>query len=140
MRLQPFAIAVAASLTVLSVGCKPPATAPASGIPAAAPTATVPPARQPVSKIVFIDKERACECTQKAIDASWAALQAALQGASLPVERIHMDTQEAFAEGYKAKRAMMAVPGLYFLADDGSVVELLQGEVAAEKVRAVLGR
>ena len=128
--------------TVALAGCsssgKPAAVEPAPAVKAAQ---TPPqPAAPRVAKIVFIDKEKACECTQKAIDASWSALQTALQGASIPVERIHMDTQEAFAAGYKDKRPMMAVPGLYFLSEDGAIVELLQGEIAADKVRAVLGR
>ena len=97
------------------------------------------PAPPPVSRIVFIDKEEACPCNQKAIDASWTALQVALKGATLPVERIHADTQEALAAGYKDKRPMMAVPGLYFLAENGSIVELLQGEVTADQIRAALG-
>lgn len=116
--------------------------APAAAAPAPTPTATAPaPTAAPqITKIVFIDKEKACECTQKAIDASWNALQAALQGAALPVERIHMDTQEAFAAGYTAKKPMMAVPGLYFLAEGGALVEMLQGEVTAEAIKAVLKR
>jgi len=139
--MRPIAILVT---VFLLAGCsssgKPGPAAPAPAPVAAPAVATAPTATPPVAKIVFIDKERACECTQKAIDASWTALQAALQGASVPVERIHMDTQEAFAEGYKAKRPMMAVPGLYFLADDGAVLELLQGEVTTDKIRATLGR
>ena len=133
MRL--FWIAVLFPIAALAGGCKAPAASPPSA-PSAAPTQ--PAAKAPVAKIVFIDKENACECTRKSIDGSWAALQAALQGASLPVERIHMDTQEAFAAGYREKKPMMAVPGIYFLAEGGAVVELLQGDVTTAQIQAAL--
>ncbi|MGC4119287.1 MAG: hypothetical protein QM765_32920 [Myxococcales bacterium] len=136
--MRHLVVVLALGLAACSNTTKPATTPPAPSAPGA-PAATAA-ATKPVAKVVFIDKEHACECTQKAIDASWKALQAALDGAALPVERIHMDTQEAFAEGYKAKRPMMAVPGLYFLADDGAIVEMLQGEVAADQVRAALSR
>lgn len=119
----------------------PPPAAPTAVAPAAAPTAApAPAASSRIARVVFLDKEHACECTQKAIDASWAALQAALEKGPLPVERIHLDTQDTMAAIYKAKRPLIAVPGLYLLAADDSVVELLQGEVAVEKIRAALGR
>ncbi|HEY3452422.1 MAG TPA: hypothetical protein VGK67_39125 [Myxococcales bacterium] len=127
------------SLAALLSGCRAPEAAPPAAAPKASTTqAAQQPTKAAVSKIVFIDKELACECTQKAIEASWTALQSALDGAAVPVERIHMDTQAAFAAGYKDKKPMMAIPGIYFLAEGGSVVELLQGTVTAEQIKAVL--
>ena len=126
-------IALFLSVAAFATGCNAPASTPTPAAPAGLQVA-----KAPVSKIVFIDKEKACECTQKSIDASWAALQAALNGVTLPVERIHMDTQEAFAAGYKDKRPMMAVPGLYFLSETGAVIELLQGDVTTAQIQTVL--
>jgi len=127
------------ALVALAAGCKAPAAAPPTSSTATSTTAAAQQlGKAAVSKIVFIDKELACECTQKAIAASWTALQSALDGAAVPVERIHMDTQAAFAAGYKDKNPMMAIPGIYFLAEGGSVVELLQGTVTAEQIKAVL--
>ena len=124
-------IALFLSVAAFATGCNAPASTPAA--PAALQVA-----KAPISKIVFIDKERACECTQKSIAASWSALQAALTGVTIPVERIHMDTQEAFAAGYKDKRPMMAIPGIYFVAESGSVIELLQGDVTTSQIQTVL--
>ena len=92
-----------------------------------------------VKRIVFIDKAECCACTQRAIDASWAALQEALgQDSPLPIERVHLDTQAARAGVYRAKRALVTAPAIYFLDGADEVVELLQGDVTAAEVRAVL--
>lgn len=136
-------------LAVLSLAACPGASKPAAtaAAPVAAAVAPTPPppaaaaaAASKVARVVFLDKEHACDCTQKAIDASWAALQTAIQGTSMPVERIHLDTQDTMAALYKAKRPLVSVPGLYLLGADDSLVELLQGEVTAEKIRTALGR
>lgn len=140
--MRRFALA-ALLLALPLLACQAKAPAPASPV-APAPVAAAPaaaaaqPSKRTVNKIVFIDKEHACECTQKAIDASWAALQAALGGGGVPVERIHMDTQEAFASSYREKRPMMAVPGIYFLDEAGAIQQLLQGDVTEAQVRQAL--
>ena len=90
------------------------------------------------ARIVFIDKEKPCACTQKKIDASWAALQAGIASAKLPVERIHFDTQSAQAQPYQSKRPVMALPALYFLDSKGEVLEMLQGEVTEAQVRGAM--
>jgi glutathione S-transferase len=96
-------------------------------------------AQSKVARIVFIDQEKACECTMNKIQASWTALQAALgPNSSLDVERIHRDTQEEQAEEYRLLRPMVTVPGIYLLDDSGAIVELLQGEVTQEQVRNAL--
>lgn len=107
------------------------------------PTKQVSPAPQgasAVARIVFIDQEQACECTQDRINGSWTALQAALgQDSGIAVERIHRDTQEEQAEAFRMLRPMVTVPGIYLLDQNGAIVELLQGEVTEEQVRAALG-
>jgi len=91
------------------------------------------------AKIVFIDKENACDCTQKRIDATWAALQAALgPSPSLPVERIHLDTQAARADSFTLLKPLMVPPGIYFLDDRNGLIEMLQGEVSQEQIAANL--
>jgi hypothetical protein len=92
-----------------------------------------------VAKIVFIDKQEACDCTRKRIDDTWAALQSVLgPSPTLPVERIHVDTQAAQAEAYTLLKPLMVPPGIYFVDAHDAVVEMLQGEVKAEQVTAVL--
>lgn len=92
-----------------------------------------------VAKVVFIDKENACECTKKRIDGTWAALQGALgTPASLSVERIHLDTEAAKAEFYTMLKPLMVPPGLYFVDGRDAVVEMLQGEVTTEQIATVL--
>lgn len=94
-----------------------------------------------LAKIVFIDQETACDCTQKRIDETWAALQVALgPSASTPVERIHVDTQAKQAETYTLLRPLMVTPGVYFVDEGNAVIELLQGEVKQEQITAVLAR
>lgn len=92
-----------------------------------------------VARIVFIDQEQACECTRDRIEASWTALQAALgEGSAMQVERIHRDTQQEQAEEYRLLRPMVTVPGIYLLDEGGAIVELLQGEVTEQQLRAAL--
>ncbi|MBI5546234.1 MAG: hypothetical protein HY901_20275 [Deltaproteobacteria bacterium] len=140
--MRRHSIAALACLSWVVGACQAKTTTEQPATPSAA-VAPVAQAKEPAGKpaigrIVFIDKERACECTQKSIDASWSALQAALSGAAIPVERIHMDTQEAFASAYREKQPMMAVPGIYFLTEGGAVRELLQGDVTEAQVRKAL--
>jgi len=130
-RLSLVTLALAA---VLAGGCNKDV-APEPARPAAA-ISTV--AKPPITKIVFIDKEKPCDCVRKTTEGTWTALQAALKGVELPVERIHLDTQAAFAEGYRSKRALLTVPGIYFMADGGTVVEMLEGEVTEDEFRKVL--
>jgi hypothetical protein len=98
----------------------------------------------PVSKlarIVFIDKEKACDCTRKRVEQAWTTLQSALGApAVLPVQRLHVDTQAAEAAVYTNTKPLMVLPGIYFVDGQGGVVEMLQGEVEAKDIAAVLGR
>ncbi len=92
-----------------------------------------------VARIVFVGKHNACACTRKAIDASWKALQAALGNKSrFPIEELKIDVDGAKVDGYRSKRAFVALPAIYFLDGAERVKELLQGEVTEAQVRAVL--
>jgi len=92
-----------------------------------------------IAKIVFIDKEHACDCTRQRTEDTWAALQAALgTPASLPVERLHGDTQSAQAGAYTAAKPLMVPPGIYFVDASNVVVDMLQGEITTEQIAAVL--
>jgi hypothetical protein len=103
--------------------------------------AAAPPVAGRPTKVVFMDKENACACTRKRTDATWAALQSALGTPSkLPVERLHVDTQAEQAVPYTSAKPLMVPPGIYFVDGQQKVVELLQGEVSAAEVTAVLAR
>lgn len=92
-----------------------------------------------VASIVFVGQKDACQCTRDRIDASWAALETALgRQPAVPVERIQEDVDTARAEEYAKLKPVIVVPGIYFLDEKGGLVELLQGEVKAEQVSAVL--
>jgi len=92
-----------------------------------------------VASIVFVGLKDACQCTRDRIDASWAALEAALSGRpAVPVERIQEDVDTARADEYAKLKPVIVVPGIYFLDEKGGLVELLQGEVKAEQITAVL--
>ncbi len=115
---------------------------------APAPAAATPPASaarpQPQSKlakIVFVDKEKACDCTRKRVEGTWSALQAALgTPPALPVQRLHVDTQAAEAAAYTSAKPLMVPPGIYFVDGQGAVVELLQGEIETKEIEALLKR
>lgn len=93
----------------------------------------------PVARIVFLDKEDACDCTRQRIAGTWAALQAALgTPASLPVERIHVDTQAALAQTYTLVRPLLVAPGVYLLDANDAVIDVLQGEVTSAQIAAKL--
>ena len=105
---------------------------------AVAPAATAKPAAA-TAKIVFIDMENGCACTQKRVAGGWAALQTALAGKTTPaVERFHSDTEAEKAGVYEKLRPLLTVPALYFVDAKGGLVELLQGEVTADQITTVL--
>jgi hypothetical protein len=104
-------------------------------------TRAAPPAeaKGKVARIVFVGKQNACDCTRKAIEASRKALQAALGNKSrFPIEELKVDVDGAKVDGYRSKRAFVALPAIYFLDGADGVKELLQGEVTEAQVRAVL--
>lgn len=108
--------------------------------PAAAAKAAPAPAVK-LSKVVFVGKEHACDCTRRAVDASWAALEAALgTPARVPVEKMHVDTEAARVEPYRIQRPIMALPVIYFVDGKGAVLDVLQGEVTDAQIQPVLGK
>jgi hypothetical protein len=130
------------ALTGLSaaMGCKSqqPSSAAAVSAAVAAPAAQAPAKAQP-SRIVFVGKEHACDCTRKSVEAGWAALQKALgTPAKLPVERLQVDTQGDKVAPYRQQKPMMALPAIYFVDGKDTVLELLQGEVSEAEIAAAL--
>ena len=92
-----------------------------------------------VASIIFVGQKDACQCTRDRIDASWDALETALGGQpAVQVERIQEDVDTARADEYAKLKPVVVVPGIYFLDEKGKLVELLQGEVNADQVAAVL--
>lgn len=125
------------TLSLATAGCNNPSNA-ATGQASAAQTQAAATATK-VTKIVFVGKEHACNCTRKAIDAGWAALQKALgTPAKLPVERLQIDTEGEKVVPYRSQRPVMALPGIYFLDGKGTVLGLLQGEVTAEQISVAI--
>ena len=118
---------VAFALVIIAAGCKQSKTdKPASSSAG-------------VARIVFVGQKDACQCTRDRIDASWAALETALgRRPTVQVETIQEDVDTARADEYAKLKPVMVVPGIYFLDENGKLVELLQGEVSAEQVTAVL--
>jgi hypothetical protein len=128
------------ALSVAAVGCERSQAAPnpASATGSAAQAAT---AQPKATKIVFVGKQNACECTRKSIDAGWAALQKALgTPAKLPVQQLHIDTEGEKVAPYRKQKPMMALPAIYFLDGKDAVLELLQGEVSDAQISAVLAK
>ena len=94
-----------------------------------------------VTRVVFVGKEKPCQCTKARLDAGWAALQAAIgTPPKVPIERLNADTQPAEIEPYGKQKPMVALPALYFVDASGSVVDLVQGEVTREQIAAALAK
>ena len=107
--------------------------------PVAAASSTPPVPARKLAKIVFVGKEHACDCTRKSVDAGWAALQKALgQSATIPIERMQVDTEAAKVEPYRTQKAIMALPAIYFVGAQDAVMEMLQGEVTEAQIQPIL--
>jgi len=93
-----------------------------------------------ITRLVFIDKENACDCTRKRCDKVWSALQGALDSLTVKpeVQRFYIDTQEELVAPYQAKRPILAAPALYFFEQDGSLAGMLQGEIEGGEIMSLL--
>ncbi len=127
------------ALSLAMAGCNPPSNAVTEATSATqAPAST---AAAKVSKVVFVGKQNACDCTRKTVDAGWAALQKTLgTPAKLPVERLQIDTEGEKVAPYRRQKAIMTLPAFYFVDGEDVVLELLQGEVTEAQIAAVLTR
>ena len=137
MRLSA-SVATLSLLVMTTLGC---GRAEATAAPASSSKAAVSaqPGGGPVSQIVFIDKEKCCECTKNRTDATWKEMQTALGANSdVQVVRVHLDTQPELAKEYLNSKPLMVPPGLYFMSAKGDLVEMLQGELTAPQISAVL--
>jgi hypothetical protein len=127
------------ALSLSAMGCNNPSSAAAQTSSTQTAQAAESAAAMKVTKIVFVGKQNACDCTRKTVDAGWAALQTALgTPAKLPVERLQIDTEGEKVAPYRKQKAIMALPAIYFLDGKDVVLDLLQGEVTAEQIVGVL--
>jgi len=143
MKMNLMTLLSGVALLFAAAGCNKPSSAAAvqtaasqssvSQTPAASPSATK------VAKIIFVGKEHPCDCTRKALDAGWAALQKALgTPTKVPVEKLQVDTESSKVDPYRNQKPIMALPAIYFLDGRGTVLELLQGEVTTDQIAGVL--
>lgn len=117
---------------VVFAGC---GNAPAGTTPVGKPAATTPSEGPALAKIVFVDQVECCNCTKNRIDATWKALTEAVgEPPVIPVERIHSDTQPDLAAEYTTFKPIMVMPAVYFVGADGSVLEMLQGELRTVQI------
>jgi|GEM_PF-583818 len=116
----------------MAAGCgNAPVGTPPAGKSAAAVVSKAP----ALAKIVFVDQVECCNCTQDRIDATWKALTEAVgEPPVIPVERIHSDTQPELAAEYTTFKPIMVIPAVYFVGADGSVLEMLQGELRTVQI------
>jgi hypothetical protein len=92
-----------------------------------------------IARLVFIDLEKSCPCTKRRIASSWKALAAVLgTPPSIPLDRFHLDTQDAKAEPFLDKRPLVAAPGLYVLDRSGNIIDLLQGDITEAQIRGAI--
>lgn len=123
-------------LVMLGAGCRQDVAESGEAASANADDPAPPTAGSKVAKIVFVGKERACDCTRKRVDDSFAALQNGLaERQDIPVERIRVDTDQAKVAQHQKMRAIMVLPAIYLLDGSGGLVDMLQGEVTEKQVR-----
>ena len=92
-----------------------------------------------ISRIVFIGKKNACDCTRSAIEATSRVIDARLgPSPSIVVERLEIDVDSDGVREYQKMRPMLALPALYFLDGEGRLVQMLQGEVSEAQLSSVL--
>ena len=125
---------------LLLVGCTTEAE-PTPPTAEASPPAAVeaPVARAAVHHVVFVGQAEGCSCTKARVAASWAALQEVVTIHPLPVERIDVHEDAERVQELDSLQRFVTTPAVYFLAEDGSLVEMLQGELSAELIREVTG-
>lgn len=129
------AIFFSAALAGVHPGCRRD-----TGAAPAAKAAAPAPAGTQIARIVFVDREKCCACTRRRIDDAWKALTGIVGfPPSIDVERIHLDTQKERAEPYQRQRAVMVPPAIYFFDRQGTLVDVLQGEVSKQQLQKVLG-
>lgn len=137
MTRKPIVILVLTALASLLLSCNGNPTPEKPPPKAATKIKTV---EQPkVARIVFLGQKEACECTRKRIDSTWESLNAALKGGpKIPVERIQVDVEEKKTARYIGMRALMVMPGIYFLSKKDTLIEMLQGEVREDQIIQML--
>jgi len=127
------------SAMLLSFACNRPVDSSPVAAASGSSSATGSPVRAQIQRIAFVDQVEACDCTRKRIDESWTALQSAMrQSRTVPVQRIHLDTQPAEVDPLSAKRKFVVVPAIFLLDGAGEVIDLFQGEVTDKELAAVL--
>jgi len=113
--------------------------APGARLAGASAAAGVASAKAVAARVVFIGKKEACDCTRKAIDAGWKALEAGLGTEhAMPIEKLEADTDADKVATYRLMKPHMALPALYFLDVNDGLVEMLQGEITEAQVRAIV--
>lgn len=123
---------------LVAPGCGKPSAPPPDPLPGPATASSAAAAAARTTRIVFVDKEECCACTQKRVDDAWETLRSVLGDRTLPVERLHFDTQPDLVAPYKKLRSFFALPAVYFLDAEGGLVELFQGEVDPREAAALL--
>jgi hypothetical protein len=95
----------------------------------------------PVVKIVFVGQADACECTLQRIHNGWGALKRALgTPPAVPVVRLQIDADAAKVDSYIRQRPILVIPAVYFLDENGVIVELLQGEITESQITPLIER
>ena len=125
-------------LFLLIAGCGAPAEVTAQQ----APTPVVEAPAGPVTRIVFIGQQEACDCTIRRIADVTAALSAAMGTRQMEIENLYVDREQDrdAVEMHREMRAFMVAPALFFFDADGRLADMTQGEVNAEALGKILGR
>ena len=128
-------------LSLISLGCKDASkAAPETDVTPSVMAKEANPSAPSVAKIVFLEKEKCCACTNTRQINSKAVVLTVLGDAKVQpvVSTVFLDTQESAAKSYLSMKPTMVPPGIYFLDANDVLVTHLQGEVTKEQVAKAL--
>jgi hypothetical protein len=94
------------------------------------------------AKIVFLDRLDGNADAKARLDSAWVEVQTAIEDwPGIRVERIHVDAEPRQSSKFLAMRSVDTLPGLYFLDEDGKLIEMVQGrDVTMAMIREILNR
>lgn len=93
------------------------------------------PAKTKVKDIVFVELKESCKCIRETTQKTWTALQEALKEKKLdiPIKKLLDDEEEDKVAPYEKMKAIVVIPAVYLLDDQGKLIEMLQGEVEKDQ-------
>ena len=90
-------------------------------------------------EFLFLDRLDGNAAAKAHLDEVWVEVQTAMEAwPGIFVERIHIDVEPKQSAKILELRAVDKLPGVYFLDEDGALIEVLQGDIKATEIRRIV--